>query len=1132
MKRNLFWVLATCMILLAFTGCSGGGDGAASSSPTVSVPTTTVSGAVSLPAGESASNYTVVSLGATSTLSDQGAFTTQVYKDGVAVVAAMPTGKDFGYMNVICSSSSSSVGKTAAAEVSAAGMQKSTASPASSIALNAKTTAVSLVFISPYLLTNDPPTAKQLISIIESDPQVNNLASLIDSLYSKRDPLGEQSLQQAIATAIQSVVNTLSTQQSTLAKPVAASIANPTPKVIHLPKSSAKSIEAAVLGTENTYYSYTDYITVNTDQNSNNFELSVQSKDIGSVDWVAEVMKLDSSQFTNYSDFKLKSSVNTTIYNSERSNVLGTLDAPAKSLFRYIDLIDLATDKMSTILYGENIKYVSVPVSSDAIYLVRSYSGAWGDKNLKSFVRSNVPHGSYMDTQAVVTNITLGALDALSLFVDIKAIDLDIALHAGITAASDRVNNILQGDKPQLKDLVSVSEDVLMAMFKETASAVLDKSLENMLTKTFEVIGKSLIDAPGKISGGGKIVDRVGQMLTSATAMETALVVVGNPFTLQVQTPTIGQNTSSGAPGSKFVQWGMGFSPNTNATLHFKVAGVESATVQEPVRSDGTFSIDYIVPPGKAAGTYTWWGVDASSKVSNTVTYTIGSGSNACTGGNGNYCGDISQGQDVGYLYSCINGVYSLKSMCSNGCQQNVSGVNDTCKSLTAGCPGGNGLYCGDPSKGQNSNYLYQCASGSYTLQNSCTAGCQNNALGVNDSCKASTAVCPSGNGLYCGNTSVPGQSTSNLYQCTNGSYTLSQQCSSGCQVNSSGTNDSCKVSTATCPSGNGLYCGSSSIPGQTISNLYQCTNGSYTLSQQCSSGCQSNGSGVNDSCKAPAPTCPSGNGLYCGSSSISGQNTSNLYQCTNGSYTLSQQCSSGCQSNGSGVNDSCKTPVPTCPSGNGLYCGSSSISGQSTSNLYQCTNGSYSVSQQCSSGCQSNGSGVNDSCKAPAPTCPSGNGLYCGSSSISGQSTSNLYQCTNGSYSLSQQCSNGCQSNGSGVNDSCKAPAPTCPSGNGLYCGGSVGLNSSYLYSCSNGVYSKSKTCDYGCQVNSSGTDDACKPAPSSSCPSGNGLYCGSSVGLTSNVLYNCSNGTYTKSKTCTNGCKVAASGTNDYCK
>ena len=345
----------------------------------------------------------------------------------------------------------------------------------------------------------------------------------------------------------------------------------------------------------------------------------------------------------------------------------------------------------------------------------------------------------------------------------------------------------------------------------------------------------------------------------------------------------------------------------------------------------------------------------------------------------------------------CSNGCKKNAAGTNDTCKAATAPTPTPSPTPTVKCPSGNGLYCGDSGKSQNTNYLYQCTNGSYSLKESCSNGCQRNAAGTNDSCKAVTPTpaptptvkCPSGNGLYCGD-SGKSQNTNYLYQCTNGSYSLKESCSNGCQRNAAGTNDSCKAVTPTpaptptvkCPSGNGLYCGDSG-KSQNTNYLYQCTNGSYSLKESCSNGCQRNAAGTNDSCKAvtptPAPTptvkCPSGNGLYCGDSGKS-QNTNYLYQCTNGSYSLKESCSNGCQRNAAGTNDSCKavtpTPAPTptvkCPSGNGLYCGDSGKS-QNTNYLYQCTNGSYSLKESCSNGCQKNTAGMNDSCKIGSTT-------------------------------------------------------------------------------------------------------------------------------------------------------------------
>ncbi|KAK9763027.1 hypothetical protein K7432_010676 [Basidiobolus ranarum] len=53
--------------------------------------------------------------------------------------------------------------------------------------------------------------------------------------------------------------------------------------------------------------------------------------------------------------------------------------------------------------------------------------------------------------------------------------------------------------------------------------------------------------------------------------------------------------------------------------------------------------------------------------------------------------------------------------------------------------------------------------------------------------------------------------------------------------------------------------------------------------------------------------------------------------------------------------------------------------------------------------------------------------------------------------------------------------------------------------------------------------------------CPNGNGLYCGSTLGLDSNVLYNCNSDawswSYSTAEYCSNGCVSAGAGYPDYC-
>ncbi len=181
-------------------------------------------------------------------------------------------------------------------------------------------------------------------------------------------------------------------------------------------------------------------------------------------------------------------------------------------------------------------------------------------------------------------------------------------------------------------------------------------------------------------------------------------------------------------------------------------------------------------------------------------------------------------------------------------------------------------------------------------------------------------------------------------------------------------------------------------------------------------------------------------------------------------------------------------------------------------------------------------------SCGDPVTTTPNlcigkSNGNYCGTTLGLDQNT--LYKCSNGASSFIQSCTYGCSIQAQGTNDFCLAPPTSnqCPNNqNGTYCGGELGsnYNANALYSCQNGVSTQTNTCTYGCIIKPPGTADVCRSTPTSTagCPSGgNGNYCGTTLGLNPNKLYNCNSGTITEVASCSNGCELKPPGTADAC-
>lgn len=112
-------------------------------------------------------------------------------------------------------------------------------------------------------------------------------------------------------------------------------------------------------------------------------------------------------------------------------------------------------------------------------------------------------------------------------------------------------------------------------------------------------------------------------------------------------------------------------------------------------------------------------------------------------------------------------------------------------------------------------------------------------------------------------------------------------------------------------------------------------------------------------------------------------------------------------------------------------------------------------------------------------------------------------------------------------------AGGSSCPGGDGLYCGGNgVTGSAATLYRCTAGTLSVSQVCSYGCEHMPTGVSDRCAAAPGA-CSVTNGLYCGGNgvVGA-ANVLYRCSDRVLKYVETCAAGCERRPTGTPDRCR
>ncbi len=152
------------------------------------VKTKLLKGKVEALPGVAPESLTIVGLANTTAVDQQGNFSVKTYEDGVTTVAAMAQGKEFGLIKIVVAS---------------------TDAPEDNFNINATTTAVGLVFMTPFFITNEPERANEILKVIDHDPKVQALAQVITAVFNQADPLSDPVYEQAFKAAIQSVAFTL-----------------------------------------------------------------------------------------------------------------------------------------------------------------------------------------------------------------------------------------------------------------------------------------------------------------------------------------------------------------------------------------------------------------------------------------------------------------------------------------------------------------------------------------------------------------------------------------------------------------------------------------------------------------------------------------------------------------------------------------------------------------------------------------------------------------------------------------------------------------------------------------------------------------------------------------------------------
>ncbi|HJL19908.1 MAG TPA: trypsin-like serine protease [Sandaracinaceae bacterium LLY-WYZ-13_1] len=148
------------------------------------------------------------------------------------------------------------------------------------------------------------------------------------------------------------------------------------------------------------------------------------------------------------------------------------------------------------------------------------------------------------------------------------------------------------------------------------------------------------------------------------------------------------------------------------------------------------------------------------------------------------------------------------------------------------------------------------------------------------------------------------------------------------------------------------------------------------------------------------------------------------------------------------------------------------------------------------------------------------------------------LLTCSGGVTIQQTTCSAGCVEMPRGTADRCAVestsdPCSNAASGDGYYCGESIGGEVGTRYLCRGGVTAGTTRCLHGCEVAAPGYPDQCRVGdPCENADAGDGYYCGSSLGGESGQLYLCHGDVTVNRFDCSAGCQVAPPGSPDHCR
>lgn len=455
----------------------------------------------------SASSFEIINTYEAVTPAADGSFTISVQTQGVTLLGALPPQGENLYLAISVIEGSQ---------------------PTSSLlTVDARSTAEALAMMTLGASVRNPSTTAVVQAIVRNDSAVDELAEFIERTYrSGANLLDTPKFTDLLIKAVDSVRNRLPSKYPQ---------SQQTSQFVTLSLGKAEKIEIDL-----------DLTRLRLLPKGSIVELDFINKPGTGIDWYAILEELDPKDIASGLEF-IKNATNRTKFSlPKRQLATSVIEAQAHS--QYFDVLSTAfnalVDELN--LFSEKDR-LQVSGDTAGVYILRAYSGGgWKSQDPleRDFVKNDIPQGATNLTTAFVINILMALLDAFDFVVNLKVFDKREKIDIVRTIYTGCIQSLVTQSVESEKSLWGPLKDCLVNVITKIAEKFLEISEKNFfkkLGKFFKKVGKILVkivDIAGRLSSAGLVFERLKTLVWDATAVESAIIVIGDPWESVKRAPT------------------------------------------------------------------------------------------------------------------------------------------------------------------------------------------------------------------------------------------------------------------------------------------------------------------------------------------------------------------------------------------------------------------------------------------------------------------------------------------------------------------------------------------------------------------------------------------------------------------